>query len=69
MADYSTYAEKSDTELIELIVSTTGSPDAIAAKEVLEYRKYLAAKRMNQAIVLLTVVLAITAVVSMIGSF
>ena len=62
MDDYKIFSQKKDKELIKIIMSSASTPDGVAAKEILEYRKYCIAKRQNFAIVLLTVVLAITSV-------
>lgn len=54
---------KSDSELIEIIQSAPDNRAGKVAKEILEYRKYLAQRRQNSAIFWLTIVLTISAIV------
>ena len=55
--------EKTDAELIKIIVTAPDNAAAKAAKEQLEYRKYLAQKRQNTGILLLTIILMLSAIV------
>jgi hypothetical protein len=56
-----TLESRSDQDLISIIMRAPKSPDAEAARDILEYRKYRENKKLNQCLVWLTVVLAISA--------
>ena len=58
MTDFSQYG---DDDLIRLIVNDPAGADGEAAREVLEYRKYLATKRYNKWLLWLTIILTISA--------
>jgi hypothetical protein len=58
------YLSKSDSDLIEIFLSNPENPNAKIAKEILEYRKYLAFKDQNKKLLILTIVLAASAVLT-----
>ena len=66
MTTYEELSKKSDQALIKLITSTYDGPDKNLAGEILEYRKYLATKKQNQAIVWLTIVMTISSIIDVI---
>ena len=55
--------EKTDEELIKIIEAAPDNAAAKMAKEMLEYRKYIAQRKLNAGIFWLTIVLTISAMV------
>lgn len=69
MSNYQDFSKKTDQMLINMIMTSPNSADGITAKEILEYRKYLVAKRQNTVIVVLTIVMAVSAAIDVIFRF
>ena len=63
------FNKKSDRELIRIFISDPDSPDGRIAKEILEYRKFIVAKRQNCIMVGLTLVMAVATVVQVVTFF
>ena len=63
------FDKKSDRELIRIFISDPDSPDGRIAKEILEYRKFIVAKRQNYIMVGLTLVMAVATVVQAVTFF
>jgi hypothetical protein len=66
------YENKTDKELINLVINNHDTDEGKEAREILEYRKYLATKRYNAWLLVLTIVLAgstiLQVVVSLVAS-
>jgi hypothetical protein len=57
---------KTDEELVKIIMDDTTGNLGMAAKEELEYRKYLASKKTNSIMVWLTAAMVLSSVVQII---
>ena len=60
MANYQSYSSNTDEELINMVITSPDAAEGITAKEILEYRKYLVAKRQNTLIVIFTIIMALS---------
>ena len=60
------YYQMTDRQLVKLVISRPDNADGKAAKEILEYRKYLTTRRHNFWLILLSILLTCSAILQVI---